>query len=68
LDFGGIVYEASFEVMYSLISFVPYALSAKILLPFISILERTSTACVLSCKLPDDSLKYTGLPRPSTIV
>lgn len=52
--------------MYSLISFEPYALSPKILQPFISICERTSTASVLSCKLPDDNLKWTGLPMPST--
>lgn len=34
---GFFVYEASFKIMYSLISFVPYALLAKILLTFISI-------------------------------
>ena len=52
--------------IYSLTSLVPYALSAKILLPCILSCDNISTAFLLSWTWPAVKPIYRGLPSPST--
>lgn len=66
-DFGGIQYVEFLLSIYSLISFVPYALSARITLPLISTFDNTSTATVQSDIFPPVKMNFTGLPSPSTM-
>ena len=46
---------------------LPYALSARILLPSMLTFDSKSKAQTQSCSLPAVSAKYMGLPKPSTI-
>ena len=52
--------------IYSLISLVPYDLSAKILLPCMLSFDNISTAFLLSWTWPAVKPIYRGLPSPST--